>query len=342
MKLYTELMQGDCIQLLKNIKDESIDAVVTDPPYCYLNTKINNCDFDKNFDNLAFVEQCKRVLKKTGFVVMFGKGENFYRLNTYFCDAGFKFKEDIIWNKVSTSSPFHQVGRIHENIVIFTKGKGIIRKTKVPYLESINAGDVKNKNGTKEVLFKMSDYIKQIYNALNKPEQLKALKEFLDGNVIYTEKIKKNSFNIAYQSMFVRPTPEIGILQILTKGKKEVDIINIPTIIKESKSINNYHPTEKPVRLMERLISLVTDEGDIVLDPFMGSGTTGVACIKQKRHFIGIELDEKYFDIAYRRIEDEKRERIENLFDILDDETIEELQEEVKLELDKESEKITI
>ena len=342
MKLYTELMQGDCIQLLKNIKDESIDAVVTDPPYCYLNTKEKNCDFDKNFDNLAFVEQCKRVLKKTGFVVMFGRGENFYRLNTCFCDAGFKFKEDIVWNKVITSSPFHQLGRIHENIVIFTKDKGIIRKTKVPYLESINACDVKNKNDIKEVLFKMSDYMRQIYNALNKPEQLHVLKEFLNGNVIYSKRMKKRPFNITRSAPFCAPILGISVLQILTKGKKEVDIINIPTIIKETKSINNYHPTEKPVRLMERLISLVTDEGDIVLDPFMGSGTTGVACIKQKRHFIGMELDEKYFDIAYRRIEDEKRERIENLFDILDDETIEELQEEVKLELDKESEKITI
>ena len=309
MKLYTELMHEDCIQLLKKIKDETVDAIVTDPPYCYLNTQGNdyNCDFDKNFDNLAFVEQCKRILKNTGFAVMFGRGENFYRLNTLFCDAGFKFKEDIVWNKASTSSPFHQLGRIHENIVIFTKGKGIIRKTKVPYLESINAGYVKNKKDIKELLFELSKNITAIYNKLDKPEELHYLKEFLDGNVIYTEHRKKRPFNITRSAPFYRAPNTISTLQMLTKGKKETDIINIPTIIKEPKLINNYHPTEKPVRLMERLINLVTDENDVVLDPFMGSGTTGVASIRQKRHFVGIEVDEKYYDIAVRRIEDEKK-----------------------------------
>ena len=335
MKIHTELMQGNCIQLLQNIKDESIDAVITDPPYCYLNTKEKNCEFDKSFDNLVFVEQCKRVLKKTGFVVMFGRGENFYKLNTLFCDAKFKFKEDIVWNKASSSSPFHQIGRVHENIVIFTKNNGIIRKTKIPYLESINAGDIKNKKDTKEVLFQISDRIRHIYNALDKPKELHQLKEFLDGNVIYSKPTNKNVLNVTRQTLFYKPTLATSILQSLTKGKKEEDIINIPTIIKEAKLINNYHPTEKPIRLIERLISLVTDEGDVVLDPFTGSGTTGVACIKQKRHFIGMELDEKYFDVAYRRIEDEKRETKETLFDILDDETMQELQSAMQEEENK-------
>jgi site-specific DNA-methyltransferase (adenine-specific) len=63
------------------------------------------------------------------------------------------------------------------------------------------------------------------------------------------------------------------------------------------------HPTEKPVRLMRELVRDFTNVGDLILDPFMGSGTTGVACVKLGRKFIGIEIDEKYFDIACRRIE---------------------------------------
>ncbi|WP_338341910.1 MULTISPECIES: DNA-methyltransferase [unclassified Shinella] len=62
------------------------------------------------------------------------------------------------------------------------------------------------------------------------------------------------------------------------------------------------HPTQKPVGLMEYMIRTYTDEGDVVLDNTMGSGTTGVACINTGRSFIGIERDEKYFEIAKRRL----------------------------------------
>jgi site-specific DNA-methyltransferase (adenine-specific) len=68
------------------------------------------------------------------------------------------------------------------------------------------------------------------------------------------------------------------------------------------------HPTEKPVDLLQRFIIDASDVGDTVLDPFMGSGTTGVACVNTNRKFIGIELDEKYFEIAKKRIEGTKKQ----------------------------------
>ncbi len=68
--------------------------------------------------------------------------------------------------------------------------------------------------------------------------------------------------------------------------------------------INKLHPTQKPVALMEYLIKTYTNEGDTVLDFTMGSGTTGVACVNQNRNFIGIELNDNYFDIAKKRIEE--------------------------------------
>lgn len=69
----------------------------------------------------------------------------------------------------------------------------------------------------------------------------------------------------------------------------------------------NHHPTVKPLKLMSYLITLFSREGDTVLDPFMGSGTTGVACKNTGRNFIGIELDEEYFEIAEKRIEESKQ-----------------------------------
>ena len=85
-----------------------------------------------------------------------------------------------------------------------------------------------------------------------------------------------------------------------------LDIMDeLKSIIKINKSINaNYHPTQKPVQLMEHLIKTYTKENETVLDFCMGSGTTGVACLNTNRKFIGIELDEKYFITATKRIKD--------------------------------------
>lgn len=76
------------------------------------------------------------------------------------------------------------------------------------------------------------------------------------------------------------------------------------TVNKASHDKASTHPTEKPVKLMDTLVFDFTNTGDVVLDPFMGSGTTGVSCVKAGRRFIGIEMDEKHFDVACKRIEE--------------------------------------
>jgi len=87
------LIKGDCLQLMKQLEDESVDAVVTDPPYQYLNTKNKDCEFDKPYDEKAYVAEVKRCLKPTGFICMFGRGVAFYRQGGLLTEAGFKFKE---------------------------------------------------------------------------------------------------------------------------------------------------------------------------------------------------------------------------------------------------------
>ena len=71
---------------------------------------------------------------------------------------------------------------------------------------------------------------------------------------------------------------------------------------------NRFHPTQKPVSLLRYLVLTYTNEGDTVLDNCMGSGTTAIACIKERRHFIGFELNKEYFDKAQRRIDNERRQ----------------------------------
>ena len=77
---------------------------------------------------------------------------------------------------------------------------------------------------------------------------------------------------------------------------------SIPTTPKREKVFGN-HPTQKPLELMKRLIALCTTEGDTVLDPFCGSGSTGVACVSLGRNFLGIDLDQGFLDLATKRIE---------------------------------------
>ena len=89
---------------------------------------------------------------------------------------------------------------------------------------------------------------------------------------------------------------------IYRKGKKMRSVWSIPTTPKREKSFGK-HPTQKPLELMRRLVSLCTNEGDSVLDPFCGSGTTGVACVLLGRNFIGIDLDQSYLELAAKRIE---------------------------------------
>ena len=95
------------------------------------------------------------------------------------------------------------------------------------------------------------------------------------------------------------------------KGKaKRINNCGTKSVLNVDNPRNKVHPTEKPVELMEVLITNSSQEGELVFDPFMGSGTTGVACLNTNRNFIGIELDEHYFNIAKVRIEQTKNEKL--------------------------------
>ncbi|MRQ21834.1 site-specific DNA-methyltransferase, partial [Riemerella anatipestifer] len=125
------LHNEDNLKVMATMPDESVDIILTDPPYLYLKGQ----KLEKPFDEQKFFSECKRLLTKNGFIVMFGRGESFYRWNTILADLGFKFKEEIIWDKRYVTSPLMRLSRVHETIAIFTKGKGSINKVKVPYIE---------------------------------------------------------------------------------------------------------------------------------------------------------------------------------------------------------------
>lgn len=96
--------------------------------------------------------------------------------------------------------------------------------------------------------------------------------------------------------------PRYEMILYGTKGRRVLEGKRTDDIIYADKTQNRFHPTEKPVRLLERIIAKSSAKGDSVFDPFMGSGSTGVACVNTGRDFIGIEKEEKYYEIAQKRI----------------------------------------
>jgi len=98
--------------------------------------------------------------------------------------------------------------------------------------------------------------------------------------------------------------PKIEFILFLQKGRRFIEGKRDPNIFKFARTGNKLHPTQKPVDLCEYLITKFSKPTEVVLDPFMGSGTTGVACKNLNRDFIGIELDEKYFNIAKERLKE--------------------------------------
>ena len=322
------LLQGDCIELLPKIPDSSIDAIITDPPYGYL----KNQKLDIPFNETVFFNETKRVLKPAGFIVLFGRGTAFYRWNTMLADLGFVFKEEVIWNKVQTTSPVLPLSRVHETVSIHCKGKGKINKVRVPYLEMKGHDIGAIKQDIKRLMSVLSNnkslaavraYLETAER--NDRQQLPTMsknivsvrKKVLSGDRACNSMQLINFYNerytakhtIAASKRMKNADRDLLVMQAVTEGCVEKSIMQ-----QGREHYTMQHPTQKPVRLLERLMALVTQENDSVLDPFMGSASTGVACINTDRRFIGIELDDNYFAIAKQRIETALKEKQQDLF----------------------------
>ena len=214
-----ELLHGDCLELMKNIPDKSIDMVLTDPPYLInyktgfrKNHKFCSCiQNDDNFNLISnYVKECFRVMKDNTAICCFCNSEHidFFKMEL---EKYFKIKNIIVWVKNNWS-----------------------------------AGDLENAFG------------KQY--------------EFM----IYASK---------------------GLCKI--RGKRFTDVWCFDRVAGN----NLVHQNQKPIPLLKQAILSLSDVGGVIFDGFMGSGSTGVACKLTDRNFIGIEIDDKYFDVAKQRIE---------------------------------------
>jgi len=235
-----KLIKGDCLEKMKGIADNSIDAIITDPPY-----GTTACKWDSVIDFELMWEQLNRIIKPNGAIVLFGSEPFSSALRM----SNIKdYRYDLIWNKIRAAG-FLNANRMplkqHENISLFYKKLPTYNPQK--YIDK--------------------PYDKTKYNG-------KDMKENVLGS--YVSKSSKNNGERFPKS----------ILKFSQNWSRQQQI----------------HPTQKPVLLMEYLIKTYTNENETVLDFTMGSGSTGVAAKNTNRNFIGIEQDEKYFNIAKERI----------------------------------------
>ena len=235
-----DLRCGDCLELMKDIPDKSIDMILCDLPY-----GTTACKWDVVIPFEKLWTQYNRIIKDNGAIVLFGSEPFSSKLRM----SNLKmYRYDWVWKKTIASNfalSKKQPQKKHENIIVFFKKQPTYNpqtEKGTPYID-------KRCNGTRNVVVGTENIFKR------KP-------------------IKNEGFR--YPST----------IQEFSNGNN-----------------NNVHPTQKPVELLEYLIKTYTNENETVLDNCMGSGSAGVACINTNRNFIGIELDEKYFNIAKERIE---------------------------------------
>ena len=274
-----KIHHGDCLELMNSIPDGSVDVVLTDPPYKYLKNQKLEVDFDEH----KFFAHVKRILKKDGFIVLFGRGTSFYRWNTMLADMGFTFKEEIIWDKQYCSSALLPLTRRHETVSIFCKGNSQINRVKIPYLE-MKADDVSS------IITDLKRLISGLKNSVSLPKVIK----YLETGIVEYDMADPNRHKL---SGFRQGRDRaVGSMHMIEEG------LNEKSIIKQVRDhYTSIHPTQKPVRLLERLLALVSKPGDHVLDPFSGSGSTFEACMNTGRICTAIELDEEYHGLSVER-----------------------------------------
>jgi len=276
-------------------KGIQVDAIITDPPYGYLDHKL-----DRWFDNQKFFELAYEIIKKDGFLIFFGRGVENARRMVIADQVGFKFKEEIVWNKKNITTPTLPLGRVHEMIYVFTKGNGTINKVKKSFLDEI----FNVSNG--DYIITLKNDINRIVSTINSINTFEDFVEWKNGNV---KSKRTNKYNINGAGGVENYCDvAYGTFNKYNNGAILKTVINL-----YPKRLPTIHPTEKPVKLMEILIELVDNNTNdfIVFDPFAGSCATGVACYNLGKNFIGCEIDSEYFNAAVNRI---YRECPQNLF----------------------------
>lgn len=303
-----QLYNGDCLGVMPWLTPGSVDLVLADPPYGVMSKSTHdikgwesrNIEWDKPLDHKAVFDACERVLRVNGKCVLFSQDPYTARLTSE-DTPGLPFSYRAVWVKNNAGN----VLGCKKNMVSYFEDICVFSKKEYDYEHKHPSRDylLQEKNKCQGVNFNellgncmASHYFtngfqfsipsRENYEKLQSTGNFqKPYQELLDENRRYRESIPKSTFNL------------------WEGGKFKSNVLQYP------KDGGGFHPTQKPVALLEDIIQTFTNPGDTVLDFTMGSGSTGVACMNTGRNFIGIELDQGYFETAKNRIEAAKREK---------------------------------
>ena len=240
------LMHGDCLRLMNEIPDKSIDMILCDLPF-----GVTSAEWDKQLDLSALWKQYERIIKDDGAICLFAIEPFASKLRM----SNLKiYKYDWIWDKVKSTGFLNakkQPLRCHEVICVFYKKQCKYNPQKTQGHPKKSAR--RKATGT------------DLYNPGNKETVYESTERYPRSIQVFSSDVQKSAL----------------------------------------------HPTQKPVALLEYLIRTYTDRGETVLDNCMGSGSTGIACINEGRKFVGIELDDEFFETAKTRISEWRDARSE-------------------------------
>lgn len=309
MSIPITLRTGNCIDVLSELPEHKFDTCITDPPY-ELSFKNNKWDSSGISFQKGTWEAVLRVLKPGATALIFGGTRTFHRITVAVEDAGFEIKDVIFY--------VHAQG--------FPKSHNIQKSITKEYGKEL--GDKWEGYGTQlkpayEPILVAQKPLDGTY--ANNAKEHGVAGYWIDGTRIPGEPVPINKLE-SWSGFGEKKRPDYK-QEMNTKGRYPANLIHdggdevlelLPDgadrffyctkASKKEKSfpVINTHPTVKPLELMQYLVRLTrTPNGGEVLDPFMGSGTCGVACVREGRSFFGVDLDENYVDIAKQRIEHE-------------------------------------
>ena len=289
--LKIDLRKGDCLEVMDKLIEEGVvaDAIITDPPY-----QTTACSWDTlvPFNNFLMLPKSKRSKKlvpiyKDEYILQeLKKGREFIEICEYFDNNS----KEGMWQKLN------KLIKPNGAIVLFGSE---------PFSSALRMSNIKNYKY--DIVWEKD----KASNILNSNRQILKIHENI--SIFYKKQCVYNPQKVKLDKPYKHKNRSVKSDNFGSNGKGYDE--NGYTMYTHSfpKSIQRFskdnggkgkHPTQKPLALMEYLIKTYTNENELVLDFTMGSGTTGVASKNLNRAFIGIEKDDKYFDIARKRIED--------------------------------------
>lgn len=307
-----DLYMGDCLEVMKEIPDGSIDLILADPPYGTIKglgeseqakeAGYRDCAWDVEIPIDKMFFDCSRILRQNGKAIFFSQEPYTSKMvSQQIVNMPFLYR--AIWIKNVFGNKFmcnKAMVSFYEDICIFQKkhdaeGKNPLREY---FKRVLDYTGLQSSKGVNAILgHRHAEHCFYVTGNRNGSTQFSLCTEQTYQELIAVLKIDQMEGFLPYDELKQINKKYESRFNLWQGGKTKSNILEY------HKDSGGFHPTQKPVALLEDLIRTFSDKDDNVLDFTMGSGSTGVACANTGRKFIGIELDRGYFEVAQKRVE---------------------------------------